>query len=185
MADGDDEPIQPVLPEFEPVPPAKPKSRRGGPRANSGGARKNAGRKKFKPTDEQRRAVQVLRANGNTNRIIALVMGITEQSLERHYHRDLANAFDEVKARISTAVVRSALGGNVAAQKYWLFCKGGPEWRPPRDDETYANGGGTTILIRGGLPQVIDAKPEPNGEDHGSEPSSDHREPDGADPPAE
>jgi hypothetical protein len=98
------------------------------------------------PTDKTRQTVQVLKANGNTHRVIALVIGIDVNTLMKHYRDELDNGFAQVKAMVGAAVVKSALGGNIGAQRYWLACFGGPQWRHKGviDDPTAQN---TAVLI--------------------------------------
>lgn len=130
--------------------------------------------------------IQVLQAHGVPQRIMAQNIsrgpgqqGIDVKTLRKVFKRELADGFEQVKAAIGSAVVKSALGGSVAAQKYWLYCFGGPEWKPTQSPDLppgASGAGGTTIIIRGGMSAaVLDAKPEPD----------DDEEPDdGSDPPA-
>lgn len=112
--------------------------------------------------------VQILKANGTPQKIIAQVVGIDEKTLMKHYRTELDNGFATVKASIGAAVIKSALGGNVAAQRFWLLCHGGAEWkfvRPDNDVVIPTAGGETTIIIRGGLAALQPEPPKPNGHD--------------------
>lgn len=128
----------------------------------------------FMPTREQRWTVQVLRSHGVPMTIIAANItfdgiGIDVKTLKKAFPSELKTGFEQVKSAIGAAVVKSALAGNVAAQKYWLMCWGGPEWRPPANisDETPGNvSGATTIIIKGGLPEIV----HPVTEDAAGEP---------------
>jgi hypothetical protein len=120
------------------------------------------------PTDKSRQLVQVLKANGNTLKVISMVIGISDETLMKHYRKELDSGFAQVKSMMGAAVVKSGLAGNIGAQRYWLACFGGPEWRAPRDtdDATLQAGGNTTIIIKGGLASVQQQEPaQSNGHD--------------------
>jgi len=97
--------------------------------------------------------VQVLKANGNPHEVIAMVIGISADTLAKHYRKQLDDGKAQVKAMMGAAVVKSGLGGNIGAQRYWLACFGGPEWKVPKE-EVSGGGGETTIIVRGGIASV-------------------------------
>lgn len=118
------------------------------------------GRPPYEPNREQRSMVQVLSAHGVAQRIIAKSLGIDTGTLRRAFKEELRHGFDYVKAAMGAAVVKAGLGGNVTAQRYWLSCWGGPEWRVPAGADPNApapdaHSGNTTIIIKGGLPPVV------------------------------
>jgi len=76
--------------------------------------------------------VMVMRANGDSLPVIARAVRVSVSTLKRHFPLEIKNGFEDVKSRVQAAVVRSALSGNVAAQKFWL-CRYVPEWRIARD----------------------------------------------------
>ena len=90
------------------------------------------GRPPYVPTDDLRRCVQELRANGISLDIIASTLQICENTMRKHYATELSDGHDMVKARVGSALVRAALSGNVNAMKFWLVMRGGPEWRLPK-----------------------------------------------------
>ncbi|HEY4152157.1 MAG TPA: hypothetical protein VGM38_02435 [Pseudolysinimonas sp.] len=96
--------------------------------------------------------VQVLKANGNTHKTIAMVMGVDEKTLMKHYRRELDTGFEQVKSMVGAALVKASLGGNIGAIRYWLACRGGPEWK--QKPEEAGGGGDTTIIVRGGIASV-------------------------------
>jgi hypothetical protein len=124
------------------------------------------------PTDDERFLVTVLHRHGISQKVIAQYVnreqgGIDQKTLRKVFRRELNDAVERVKANMIAALVRSALNGNVSAQKFWLARFGGPEWRAPdyRDDDDdlppgtvpagaleEAGGGGMVITIIGGLP---------------------------------
>jgi hypothetical protein len=96
--------------------------------------KRGPGQPPHRPTDKQRQTVEVLKANGNPHKVIARVIGIDEKTLIKHYRKELDDGFAQVKAMMGAAVVKAGLRGNIAALRYWLMCRGGPEWRH-RDTE--------------------------------------------------
>jgi hypothetical protein len=101
---------------------------------NLTGARKNlGGRPSYVATEDQRDLVMVLRSNGVDVAVIASILKIAPHTLRKYFRTELRDGFEQIKARIGLALVRSALAGNVAAARYWLITHGGPEWRMPKD----------------------------------------------------
>lgn len=119
-----------------------------------GGKRPGAGQPAHAPTDKTRQLVQVLKANGNPHKVIAMVIGISEDTLAKHYRHELDNGFDQVKSMVGAALVKASLGGNIGAIRYWLACRGGPEWKQRFDETAEGSGGQTTIVVRGGIASV-------------------------------
>jgi hypothetical protein len=124
------------------------------------------------PTQQQRDMVRVLIANGVPHDIIAEVLSISPPTFKKHYRVECRTGFERIKALIGTAVVRSAMNGNVGAQKYWLGTHGGPEWRVPRElqgDLTDPMQGTATIVIHGGIPDMSYANDAEGEEDDDGE----------------
>lgn len=91
------------------------------------------------PRNDQRELVRVLVANGISYTIIANIFEIDLKTLKKYYRAELTLGFERVKAAIGAAVVKSALAGNVAAQKFWLLTHCHDEWKLPKiDAETAA-----------------------------------------------
>jgi hypothetical protein len=86
---------------------------------------------------------------------ISVAIAVHERTLKRHFAVELATGQIHVKARVSAALVRSALQGNLGAAAFFLNRFGGPEWRlPPREIGAIMRGvplPNTTIIVRGGL----------------------------------
>ncbi len=94
--------------------------------------RKN-GRPPFEPAAHHRDVVQVLRANGVDVATIAGVLKISINTLKKYFRQELADGFEQIKAKMGIALVKAALNGDVSAMKFWLVMRGGPEWRIPRN----------------------------------------------------
>jgi len=114
--------------------------------------KRGRGQPPHKPTDKSRQMVQVLKANGNPHKVIAMVIGVDEKTLMKHYRHELDNGFEQVKSMVGAALVKASLGGNIGAIRYWLACRGGPEWKHRTEEGT--GGGETTIIVRGGIASV-------------------------------
>ena len=99
------------------------------------------------PTDRTRQTVQVLKANGNPQKVIALVIGVSEDTLVKHYRTELEHGRAQVKAMVGAAVVKSALRGNIGAQRYWLACFGGAEWKHKDLEDGATPNSKTTVFV--------------------------------------
>jgi len=93
----------------------------------------------FHPSDDQRLLVQVLAAAGNSQRLISIVIGCSVPTLRKAFRAQLKQTKDIVDAMVGAAVVRSALQGNVAAQKYYLLTHGVPGWQIPKTGDAAAD----------------------------------------------
>jgi hypothetical protein len=91
--------------------------------------RRGRGQPAFEPTPGQRQNVVVMRGNGESLRAIAHAIGINVNTLRKHLKVELQTGHDTVRQAMGAALVRAGLAGNVHAIRYWLSCRGGPEWR--------------------------------------------------------
>lgn len=80
----------------------------------------NSGRRPYKPNDELREKVRVLKAGGMSNDAIATAIGITIPTLTKHFPVELDCGTAKVRADLLMARYRSAMGGNVTAQTKML-----------------------------------------------------------------
>lgn len=85
--------------------PARPKRRGAG------------GRKRYKASDRDREKVAVLVSSGMTVDEISRVMALSEPTLRRHYAAEIETGALRKRADVLVALHRTALKGNVAAQK--------------------------------------------------------------------
>lgn len=95
-------------------------------------SRAKAGRPAHEPTDEQREAVRVMAACGVRHDAIAAIVGVSDETLRKHYGHELAHGNAEVIRDVANALIARALGEGpdaVNAQKFFLERRGGPEWR--------------------------------------------------------
>lgn len=78
---------------------------------------KKRGRPAFKPTDEQRETVRVLKAlTALTEAEIAAHLGISTPTLKRHFSQELKQASAAVAADVAIARFAAAMSGKVSAQ---------------------------------------------------------------------
>lgn len=84
--------------------------------------RKNAkaGRPAYKPTPVSRRKVTNAAAGGMSHEEIAIALGISRNTLEKHYEMELSTGALNRRAEVLDAMARTALKGNVSAQKAFL-----------------------------------------------------------------
>lgn len=106
------------------------------------GARKgNFGNTPYEPTEEARKQVQTMAGLGVSNQDIATILDISNDTLTRHYKRELDTAAIAVNARVAQAAYHKAMSGDPQMLKYWLNCRA--RWSEKEDDK----GGGQTISI--------------------------------------
>ena len=144
------------------------------------------GRPAHKPTDESRAFVERLIANGVTRAVIARVVGITEKTLEKHYHHELSTGAEVANEKVAASLYAKAIdpkggmSGTVAAifwaktRMRWVETQRientGPDGAPLPDKPAVQiilphNGRGTELaaklgLLRAAPPLQIEAESE-------------------------
>jgi len=87
-------------------------------------------RRKLEPTDEQRAKVKSYAATGTPQEQIARLIGIkSPKTLRRHFREEIDFGATEANAAVAGALYKRAREGNVDAQKFWLYHRGG--WGKP------------------------------------------------------
>lgn len=71
----------------------------------------------FKPTAAQRRTVAIVAGAGVSHEEIALGMGISRPTLEKHFAFELTTGAYQKRQEVLKAMYKAAKSGNVAAQK--------------------------------------------------------------------
>jgi hypothetical protein len=101
----------------------------GRPRAGSRKARPRKGGKfaAHEPTPEQRSQAATMSGLGLTHEQIAVVLGISADTLTRHYQADLDRGHAQAVATIAGGLFSQARAGNLGAQIFWLKARAG--WR--------------------------------------------------------
>jgi hypothetical protein len=82
---------------------------------------KKRGRPPFKPTPAQRRKVSIAAGSGQmTHEEIAIGLGICRNTLETYFAAELSHAANARRLDVIEAMHRTAMKGNVAAQKAYI-----------------------------------------------------------------
>ena len=81
--------------------------------------------KKHEPTAETRTKVNVLASVGTPQDQIALVIGISKNTLIKHYRKELDTAMTMANAQVAQSLYQQAKSGNTAAAIFWLKCRAG------------------------------------------------------------
>lgn len=82
--------------------------------------KKKAGRPEFIPTAVQRRKVAIWSGGGMSHSEVATALGVARATLEKHFADELSAGACEKRGAVLMAQYKSALDGNVAAQKAYL-----------------------------------------------------------------
>ena len=103
--------------------------------------------KKHEPTPETRTKVNTLASVGTPQDQIALVIGISKNTLIKHYRKELDTAMIIANAAIGQTLFKQAKNGNTAAAIFWLKCRAG--WVDTQKVEmTGANGGPIDMSLK-------------------------------------
>jgi hypothetical protein len=86
-------------------------------------------RPRWNPTLKERDQIKMMAAFGLTQPAIAAVFGVTDRTLRARCKTELATGLTTALAKVAGALYRSALRGNVEAQKFFLRCRG--HWVDP------------------------------------------------------
>jgi len=88
-------------------------------------------------------------AYGIPQREIADVIGITINTLSKHYATEIKTATAKATARVAETLYEKALGGSIRAATFWLERRGGDTWKPRQTIEHENFGGKFTIKLNG------------------------------------
>ena len=124
-------------------PKPNPKRAKAAPKAN--------GRPPYVPTEQNRKLVMVLRANGIDPADIAREVGCVERTLYKYYAPELEHGLATIRANIGGVIVQQALKGNLTAAIFWMKTHGGPGWTVPTANvEVTGDGAGSfKVIIQG------------------------------------
>lgn len=120
----------------------KGKARRGTRKAApKRGKGTKGGQARHVPTPESRQQASILRGVGLTHEMIAVVLGISVDTLTRHYSAELERGHAQAVATVASALYRNATTNQMlAAQTFWLRHRAG--W----SDKTVVEHGGKVGL---------------------------------------
>lgn len=84
-----------------------------------------AGRRKFEPTEQQRRMAESLAGCGTPQEAIARIMEIDPKTLRKHFRRELACGADKALAQVANTLFKMATSGKcVPATIFFLKTRG-------------------------------------------------------------
>ncbi len=82
------------------------------------------GRPAYQATDEGRKIVKSMTGKGATVDQISKILGISADSIQKHYRAELDTGAIEANQNVAGALYSAAMAGNVGAQCFWLKCRG-------------------------------------------------------------
>lgn len=77
------------------------------------------GRPAWEPTDQDRARVELAVALGMTQEQVALLLGVSVDSLDRHCRKELDAGAVKANLQVGGALFKKAMGGDTAAQIWW------------------------------------------------------------------
>jgi hypothetical protein len=86
-------------------------------------------RPRWNPTVKEREQIKMMAAYGLTQPAIAAVFGVTDRTLRTRCKTELATGLTTPLTKVAGALNKSAMRGNVEAQKFFLRCRG--HWVDP------------------------------------------------------
>jgi hypothetical protein len=89
------------------------------------------GRKPHEPTEAMRKTVSLHATVGSRQETIAEVLGISVDSLQRHYRSELDTSREKANASVGGALYNKAMGGDTTAMIFWLKTRA--RWRETVD----------------------------------------------------
>jgi hypothetical protein len=101
------------------------------------------GRPPHEPTRETRRLVEHHAATGTLHQQIAKLLGISLNTLKKHYPEELELGLARANAVVSGTLFSEAKRGNITAAIFWMKTRGG--WRETARVE---HSGNTSVEVR-------------------------------------
>lgn len=93
----------------------------GGSRINTGGKREGSGRKKFKPTKDEKKQVESLSGYGVRFEHIASIIrdGISVDTLRKYFQKELISGKAKANGQIGRRIFQNAINGDTKALIWW------------------------------------------------------------------
>jgi hypothetical protein len=89
--------------------------------------KKRMGRPPHEPTEERKRLVKALAGVGVRHEDISVKLGITPDTLVKHYSHELAEGRIEANAAVAQTLFQQAKAGNITAAIFWMKTRA--QWR--------------------------------------------------------
>lgn len=103
-------------------------------------AKGKGGRPAFKPTDDQRYSVPLMKIAGMTEEMISRCLGISEQTLRKYFRDELDLGEAKIHVEIADTIVRNAKAGNAALLQFFAQTRMG--WKKTEVNEHTGKDGG-------------------------------------------
>jgi hypothetical protein len=89
------------------------------------------GRPAHQPTEATRQTVSLHATVGTKQDVIAEILGISVDSLQRHYRAEIETSREKANASVGGALFKKAMGGDTTAMIFWLKTRA--RWRETLD----------------------------------------------------
>jgi hypothetical protein len=89
------------------------------------------GRPAHQPTEATRQTVSLHATVGTKQDVIAEILGISVDSLQRHYQAEIDTSREKANASVGGALFKKAMGGDTTAMIFWLKTRA--RWRETLD----------------------------------------------------
>jgi len=89
------------------------------------------GRPAHQPTEATRQTVSLHATVGTKQDVIAEILGISVDSLQRHYRAEIDTSREKANASVGGALFKKAMGGDTTAMIFWLKTRA--RWRETVD----------------------------------------------------
>ena len=106
---------------------------------------RSKGQPAFKPTDEERKLVKQMSAEGIPQSNIAMVIrdGIDDKTLRKHFRKELDTAATKANAKIGGTLFNKAVNGDTSAAIFWAKTRMG--WKETSVQE---HAGGVSVNVQ-------------------------------------
>lgn len=82
--------------------------------------KKKEGRPPHRPTEATRQTVQLHATVGTRQEVMAEILGISVDSLHRHYRDELNTSREKANASVGGALYKKAMSGDTTAMIFWM-----------------------------------------------------------------
>ena len=93
--------------------------------------KKNPGLPKHEPTDATRQTVALHATVGTRQEVMAEILGISVDTLQRHYRSELDTSREKANASVGGALFKKAMAGDTTAMIFWMKTRA--RWRETVD----------------------------------------------------
>ena len=94
--------------------------------------KRKGGRPAYVPTDELREVVRSHVVVGTQRELIARLIGISAETLDKYYRPELEESAAKANAEIAKGLYAKAIGGDVTSMIFWLKTRA--RWREERPE---------------------------------------------------